>query len=303
MRLYWLVAIAAGVLMAGLGVGWAAPQFEPPLLPDGLDLEEMSLYQAEAGAHIEADYGDCTLGFEHGAFSFVNGSSNISLDCRFPLGGGASGSGSDEYPSLLSRDFDDGSDYIRWERDGIEFCSLETTSHVRPPESGPNTLLITVNCWWFDEIKETVFLNSTLPDMPLSSLVNEADHVILGVVTQINAHSTAGANRTVFTDVVIAVNENLKGTYGNPLLTVRFEGGEAEDLIVINEDAPEFEVGESVFVLVAEPDNGDNYTIVGLSQGKYQIGKDGLAENKDHYKISTLDELRLVVDAALTGDG
>ena len=224
------------------------------------------------------------------------------MDCRFPLGGGASGSGSDEYPSLLSRNFDDDSDYVKWKRDGIGFCSLETNSHVRPPENGPNTLLITINCWWFDDIKETVFLNFTLPDMPLGSLVNEADHAILGVVTQINTQNTTGANRTVFIDVVIAVNENLKGTYGDLLITVRFEGGEVEDLIVINEDAPEFEVDESVFVLVVEPDNGDNYTIVGLAQGKYEIGRDGIAENKDHYKVSTLDESRAVVDASLTGD-
>lgn len=161
--------------------------------------------------------------------SFVNGSSNIALDCGFDLGCGSSGSGFDENPSLLSRDFHDDPGYIKWEQDGIEFCSLETASHVRAPENGLNTLLITVNCWWFDEMKETVFLNSTLPDMPLSSLANEASHAVLGVVTQINTiqQSTTGANQTVFTDVVIAVNENFKGTDGGPLITVRLRAARA----------------------------------------------------------------------------
>ena len=103
-------------------------------------------------------------------------------------------------------------------------------------------------------------------------LADEASHAILGVVTQINPmpQNLTGSNRTVFTDVVIAVNENLKGTYEASLITIRFEGGETEDMIVVNKDAPLFELGESIFVLVKEPEpgdgHGDNYTLVGLYQ-------------------------------------
>lgn len=298
MRRQWLIAIVSAILLAGLGVSWAASAFEPPLPPDDPEFFEKMNRYIEADAHIEADYGDCKLGFEHNASFLVNGSSNIALSCGFDLGGGASGGGADEHPSLLSRDFHRGFDHIKWERDGIEFCSLETTSHVRSAENGPNTLLITINCWWFDDQKETIVLNSTLADRQLDSLADEASHVILGVVTQINPmlQNLTGSNRTVFTDVVIAVNENLKGTYEAPLITIRFEGGEAEDLIVVNKDAPRFEVGESIFVLVKAPEPGgihdDTYSLVGLYQGKYTIGKGGFAENRDYDRSSSLENLR-----------
>ena len=302
MRRHWLIAIVPGILLAGLGAGWAASAFEPPIPPLPFDdpelFETMSRYHTEADAHIEADYGDCTLGFEHGSHFIANGSSNIALNCGFRLGGGASGGGGDDlHPSLLSKDFHSDVDHIKWERDGIEFCSLETTSHVRSADNGPNTLLITINCWWFDDQKETIILNSTLADRPLESLADEASHAILGVVTQINptSQNLTGYNRTVFTDVAIAVNENLKGTYEAPIITVRFEGGETQDLMVINKDAPRFKVGESVFVLVNEPEpdgiHGDRYSLAGLYQGKYTIEKSGFAENRDYNRSSSLGSL------------
>lgn len=286
--------------MAGLGVSWAASAFEPPLPPDDPEFfEKLSRYHTEADAHIEENYGDCTLGFECSASLFANSSSKIDLSCGLSLGGGGSGGGNiDEHLSLLSQDFHDVIDHIGWERDGIEFCSLVTTSHVRSAESGPNTLLITINCWWFDDQKETIVLNSTIADRSLDSLADEASHAILGVVTQINpmTQNLTGDNRTVFTNVVIAVNENLKGTYYEaPLITIRFEGGETEDLIAINKDAPRFEVGESIFVLVNEPEPGgihdDNYSLVGLYQGKYKIEKSGFAENRDYDRRSSLEEM------------
>ena len=299
MQRYWLMAVVAGILLAGLGVGLAASA--PPLLPPSQYLENLERYITVADGHIEAEYVDCTLGFEHSKFDHT-GSTNIGLDCGFTAGSGGGRSGSvEEHPSLLAYEHD----YVDWERYGIESCTLQTNSQVRAAESGPNTLLITINCWWYDDTKETVVLNSTLTDRQLRSLIHEASHVILGVVTQVNPVQVAAeGDQAVFTDVVIAVNEDMKGTYQDTLITIWIEGGETDQLLVINEDAPEFKVGERVVVFVKELDgvHGGNYTLEGLSQGKYGLGPYDRAENKDPTKHTSLDELRAMVEAALAGD-
>lgn len=295
MRYRWLIAIVSGILLTGLGIGWAASAFE---IPDEDYIEKMRLYQSMANAHIEGNYADCTLGFEQSDARSADTSSSIDLSCGINLGsgGGLGGTNGDVNPSLLSPNFRGDSNHIQWERDKIEFCSLETASHTRSADIGPNTLLITINCWWFDDQKETIVLNSTISDLALISLADEASYAILGVVTQINPipYNLTEYNQTVFTDVTIAVNENLKGTYDDPLITIRFEGGETQDLIVINEDAPRFEVGESVFVLLKESDN--TYALAGLYLGKYTIGNDGFATNRDYDRNISLEELRAIFE-------
>lgn len=58
--------------------------------------------------------GDRALGFEHGTLLIANDFSNMALNCKFRLGDGTDRGGSDERPSLLSRDFDSGSGHAKW---------------------------------------------------------------------------------------------------------------------------------------------------------------------------------------------
>lgn len=319
-QMRWVAAGAIGVMLAGLGMVWAEHVPIPDDLPEqllGHELFEVENSAApEVSADTETEYGDCTVSFTQtpGSFGGVwrsGGSADISLDCNRGYGSGASGGGYDGQMLFnpLSRDFDGDAESIIWEQGGVEFCDLQTTSYSRYPGHGPNTLLITINCWWDEEGVEIITLNATRDDRPLEELATEATHAILGVVAQIDvvpynvtsanatsANVTEPVQRTVFTEVVVVVREDLRGTYNSTLMTLQFEGGTTDDLWIINDKAPAFSFGENVFVMAGQPDENGHYPIVGMSNGKYKIFENGSAESGDYERFTTVDELRALFE-------
>ena len=308
---YAAVGVAAAAILGGLALGWAAePPVQPPADPDYY--EDRDRYESFSNSHIDREYGDCSLGIEAVGDFAHNSTASIDLACNHYLGGGSGGGGSDDrlgYPSLLHFDPVRIGDYTSWSQAGIESCTMQAFNLLRHQENGPSTISIVINCWWFEDQKRTL-VESTPPDATPEFLANSTRHALLGVVTQVNPvpvqYNETGAPQ-VFTDVVIAVNEDLKGEYRDPLITVRVDGGETDTEIVIYESAPKFKVGERVFVFVGDKDPdgayGDNYHVAGQYQGKYTVTESGLAVNRDHGRILTLDDLRAIVEATLPGDG
>lgn len=295
-------------LVAGLGVSWA--EHQP--VPEDLSEEELKFFEQrtampDASGHIDGEYGNCLLGFVSSSAFGQNATVDISMDCKLGYGGGGGGGGDERFYNLLIPNFHGPPrDSLVWEQDGVEYCDLQTTNKARYPGHGPTTLTIVINCWWEDE---ATILNATMDDRPIEELAAEATHAVFGVVTQVDTvlHNTTAINattingtaingtepvrETVFTEVTIVVNEDLKGVYNATLMTLRFEGGVVDNLRIINPTAPQFELGEYVFVLVGEPDGDGYYPIIGQINGKYVI-EGGGARTDQYERFTTVDALR-----------
>ena len=307
---YAVIGVIPAILLGGLALSWAIGPDLSALPDDPEHFEKMKSYQSFSDSHRDGEYGDCTLGIEASSGFGTNATTHIDLKCNYYLGGGGGGGSSGEeygYPSLHNFDHTHIGDYTNWEQDGIESCTMQAHNFLRHQENGPSTISVLINCWWFED-RERITIESSLPDFTPEFLANSSRHALLGVVTQINPvpvqYDEAGMQQ-VFTDVVIAVNEDLKGEYQDPLITIRVDGGETDIEIVVHESAPVFKVGEMVLIFVGdkEPDSiyGDNYYVAGQYQGKYSIQESGFAANKDPNRNTTMDELRAVVKATISG--
>ena len=161
-----------------------------------------------------------------------------------------------------------------------------------------------------EQVAEVVTLSGALPDFPVSYLAEETTYAIKGTVIQIKSvpvqYDVAGMPN-VFTDVVIAVEKDLKGLYVEDTITVRVDGGQADGYTVVSEIAPEFEVGEEIFIFVGDKENdsiyGDNYYVAGLQHGKYNLDVDGKAKNKDPARDISEDELKELIISVQNNDG
>ena len=296
-------------MVTWLGVGWAEHQ----LVPEGLSDEELEFFEQrdampDASGHIEGEYGDCLLSFVSSSNFHQNSTVDISMDCKFGYGGGGGGGGDERfYHNLLRPNFHGPTpDLFAWEQGSVDYCDLQATNKARYPGHGPTTLTIVINCWWEDDV---TVLNATMDDRPIEKLAADATHAVFGVVTRVDTtlynvttingtaingtaiNGTESVRETIFTEVTIVVNEDLRGAYNATLMTLRFEGGAIDSLRIINPVAPQFELGEYVFVLVGEPDEEGYYPIIGQVNGKYTI--EGESARTTHYeRFTTVDALR-----------
>lgn len=291
-------------MVTWLGVGWAEHQ----LVPEGLSDEELEFFEQraampDASGHIEGEYGDCLLSFVSSSIFDQNSMVDISMNCKFGYGGGGGGGGDERfYHNLLRPNFHGPpSNSFAWEQDSVEYCDLQAANKARYPGHGPTTLTIVINCWWEDDV---TVLNATIDDRPIEELAADATHAVFGVVTRVDTalynattingtaiNGTESVRETIFTEVTIVINEDLRGAYNATLMTLRFEGGAMDSLRIINPVAPQFELGEYVFVLVGEPDEEGHYPIIGQINGKYTI--EGESARTTHYeRFTTADALR-----------
>lgn len=93
-----------------------------------------------------------------------------------------------------------------------------------------------------------------------------------------------GDKPVVFTDAVIAIDEEFTGKYEGKEITVRTVGGQLSDYNTVSGVHAKFVQNEQVIVFIGyEPESemGDNYFPMGHVMGKYEL-KDGLAIGKDY---------------------
>lgn len=162
-------------------------------------------------------------------------------------------------------------------------------------------ILSTVNT----DSKHTSYIGTTLPEYPIEFLAKETPFAIKGQVidlVSVPIQYDAVGIPNVFTDVVMAVDSDLKGQYTDDTITVRVQGGETDSEKFVYESSPEFSVGEKVFLFVAdkEPNSiyGDNYYVAGLQHGKYNLDVPGEAKNKNSDRDMTDKALEDIIQTA-----
>jgi hypothetical protein len=98
----------------------------------------------------------------------------------------------------------------------------------------------------------------TIP-LSLSDLTELADTVVTGTVVSTSSNWNAEHNN-IYTEVVIAVSDNLKGGAGQKTVTIILPGGTVGEINQWVEDTPSFSVGESVGLFL------DNFEGADVSQ-------------------------------------
>ncbi len=111
-------------------------------------------------------------------------------------------------------------------------------------------------------------------------LTKASQTVILGQVEDVNSQWNEAGDKIV-TMVAVAVKEVIRGDLNNERqVIVEYEGGEVGEIGLRVSDSPTLIKGENVVLfleLLDETKNGLRCKIVGRAQGKYSIGKDGIA--------------------------
>jgi hypothetical protein len=104
-----------------------------------------------------------------------------------------------------------------------------------------------------------------------------ASHIITGQVLSVESHYTADGT-SIYTEVLVAVGNQLKGDVRNPEVTIRFPGGEVHDMGLWIEDSPDFRFGENVILFLLPNDDG-SYRVGDMHQGKFTVANDVVMEN------------------------
>ena len=103
--------------------------------------------------------------------------------------------------------------------------------------------------------------------------MTHASHVIVhGEVVSVTPVAVNGNERNIRTDIVVRVQDLLKGPRGLKTLTLQLPGGKLGGWAMQIPGMPGFTAGEEV-VLFLEKTKA-NYAIAGLSQGKFSIRND-----------------------------
>jgi len=124
--------------------------------------------------------------------------------------------------------------------------------------------------------------------LTVKDLTGNSDVVIRGTVEKMESFWTGeDSRRTIVTRGIVSVSEIIAGGPSGDKVIVQYEGGQVGDLVLKVSDMPVITAGEEVILFLKKTgaDGGDDgpfsegtiYFIKGLGQGKYSLGRDGLA--------------------------
>ncbi len=123
--------------------------------------------------------------------------------------------------------------------------------------------------------------------MSLEDLTREADVILIGDI--VDVQSKWGLERDkIYTYSTVFVERYIKGGTGEEKLTILSEGGRIGTLFIWVEDTPTFLKDEMVLVFLKK--SGKEYSVVGLSQGKYTL-KNGVLTGLEGEKTQLKDFL------------
>ncbi len=114
-------------------------------------------------------------------------------------------------------------------------------------------------------------------ELHIPQLTANASHIITGKVLSVESYYTADG-LSIYTEVIVAVGNQLKGDAQNPEVTIRFPGGEVQDKGLWIEDSPVFRFGENV-ILFLLPNGDGSYRVGDMHQGKFTVANDVVMEN------------------------
>ncbi len=120
-------------------------------------------------------------------------------------------------------------------------------------------------------------------EFSLADLVYGADTIIIGSVDQKVSRWNTG-HTAINTQVLISIEESLKGSIAQHLAVITVPGGTADGITEMVSDEPEFKVGERM-VLFLKLRDVDDFAVYGLEQGKMTVwdGKVG-SETLENFK-------------------
>lgn len=124
--------------------------------------------------------------------------------------------------------------------------------------------------------------------MGTEELARESEVVIRGEVAEVKSQ-WKGDGKTIVTRASVKITDTLRGETVSDTITIEYAGGEVGDVGLRVEDVSPLKKGEDVILFLKKSSPGsaasaesgtteDVHRIVGKAQGKYTIGKDGIAE-------------------------
>jgi len=172
--------------------------------------------------------------------------------------------------------------------------------------------------------KTTIAISASLAYLNFTELNQQSELIITGTVKEIlpskwNTHDgkrrvdvieDIPENDTMYTDIIIMVDQCLKGSLEDQEIRVRTMGGEDDIVIIEWEDEPSFKDNEKVLLYLCEdtyPVTKDidpkHYVITGSFLGKFTLTDDGLAIREYKYVNQTelLDSIKKEYEPTIKG--
>jgi hypothetical protein len=120
-------------------------------------------------------------------------------------------------------------------------------------------------------------------EFSLADLVQGSDNIIIGSVDKKASRWNTG-HTAINTQVLISIEESIKGSIAQQLMVITVPGGTADGITEMVSDEPEFKVGERM-VLFLKLRDVDDFAVYGLEQGKMTVwdGKVG-SETLENFK-------------------
>ncbi len=109
-------------------------------------------------------------------------------------------------------------------------------------------------------------------------LARKAEVIAIGTVAELRSGWNEKHSR-IYTDVILSVNEYMKGIQTAKTITIRCPGGEVGDVGELYSGTASFRTAEEVMVF-ASKGTSENYHVVGGNQGKFSIATDKMTGAK-----------------------
>ena len=149
--------------------------------------------------------------------------------------------------------------------------------------------------------------NGEMIGLSTATLVKNSDAVIMGEVQDIEAFWSKDG-KAIISRATVLVSSVSKGTVPEKTVIVEYEGGEIGDIGFKVSDVSPMNQGDRVVLFLKHGKSridGVVHTIVGMAQGKYTVGKDGIARKSGYSVVNgkklidnniSVDELLLRIE-------
>lgn len=147
----------------------------------------------------------------------------------------------------------------------------------------------------------TQVVSGSMVELTQQEMITRSSLVAIGSVSEISdafqIKPVNGGDPSVFTDYTVEVSDILRGELDSDTVSVRIQGGTANGMTTIAEEAPELEKGQTYLLYLYQPGRGgsyntegDYYYITGVSQGVFALSSDTpLSAGKDNAETRLVD--------------
>lgn len=156
--------------------------------------------------------------------------------------------------------------------------------------------------------KTVISISGLLPYLYFTQLNEQSELIVTGTVEEIlpakwntpdgrrrsDTIADIAENDTMYTDIIIKVDQYLKGSLDDQEIRVRTIGGEDDIVVIVFEDEPSFKENERVLLYLRNDtypifkDIGpEHYVITGDMLGKFTLTEDGMAVRPYEYVNQT----------------